>query len=55
MFALLLVGAALTISVGVPALGYGIRWIIRRPLSPKQLEQEELYRELRRDARYFWR
>jgi hypothetical protein len=55
MFAVLLVGAALTIFVGLPALAYFIRRAIRRPLTPRQLVQEELYRERRRDALYFWR
>jgi len=55
MFALLLIGAVLTLCIGVPAVAFIVRWIIRRPLTPKQLEQDELVRARRRDALYFWR
>ena len=55
MRTLLIVGAIVIVVVGIPALGYVIRWMIRRPLTPEQEEREELVRERRRDARYFWR
>jgi hypothetical protein len=55
MRTLLIVGAIVIVVVGIPALGYVIRWMIRRPLTPEQQEREELVRERRRDARYFWR
>jgi len=55
MKTLLIIGAIAITAVGVPAFGYVIRWIIGRPLTPEQDKQEELLRERRRDARYFWR
>ena len=55
MKALWILGAVAFVTVGVPALAYLIRRIIRRPLTPEQLESESLFVERRRDARYFWR
>jgi hypothetical protein len=55
MTTLLIIGAIAIIAVGVPAFGYVIGLIIRRPLTPEQEKQDELVRERRRDARYFWR
>ena len=55
MTALLLFGAVVVLMFVVPAVGVALRWIIRRPLTPRQIEQDEMLRERRRDARYFWR
>ena len=55
MKTLLIIGAVVMFGIGVPAFGYLIRKIIRRPLTPEQERQEELLLERRRDARYFWR
>ena len=55
MKALLILGAVVVVTVGLPALGHLIRWIIGRPLTPEQLERDALLEERRRDARYFWR
>jgi hypothetical protein len=55
MYSLLVVGAVLIIFVGMPALVWIIRLILRRPLSPDQAALEERLRERRRDTTYFWR
>lgn len=55
MKALWILGAVVVVTIGVPALGLLIRAVLRRPLSPEQLERESLLEERRRDARYFWR
>jgi hypothetical protein len=55
MKALLILGAVVVVSVGLPALGRIIRRIIGRPLTSEQLERDALLEERRRDARYFWR
>jgi len=55
MTALLLFGAIVFLAFVVPAISYVIRLIIRRPLTPRQIEQDELLRQRRQDARYFWR
>ena len=55
MKALLILGAVVVVTVVLPALGYMIRAVVRRPLSPEQTESERLFRERRREARYFWR
>jgi hypothetical protein len=55
MKALLILGAVVIVSVGLPALGHMIRRIIGRPLTPEQLERDALLEERRRDARYFSR
>lgn len=55
MKALWILGAVVVVTIGVPALGYLIRSILRRPLSPEQVERDRLLEESRRDGRYFWR
>ena len=55
MKALLIIGAIAIIGVALPAVGYVIRLIIRRPVTPEEEQQDELLRERQRDARYFWR
>ena len=55
MRALLILGAVIVVTVGLPALGYMIRAIIRRPLTARQVEHDRIFEERRRDARYFWR
>jgi hypothetical protein len=55
MKALWILGAVVLVTVVLPALGYMIRALIRRPLTPEQMERERLFQERRRDARYFWR
>ncbi|MFO1157239.1 MAG: hypothetical protein U1E60_00210 [Reyranellaceae bacterium] len=55
MKALWILGAVIVVTVGIPALGYLIRAILRRPLTPEQVERDEAVAERRRDARYFWR
>jgi hypothetical protein len=53
LYAVMIVGAVLIITLGVPAM----LWLLRRvhPLTPEQDESERLLDERRRDARYFWR
>ena len=48
-------GAVVVVTVGLPALRLMARAIIRRLLTPEQLERDRLLDERRRDARYFWR
>ena len=55
MKALWIFGAVVLVTVALPALGYLILRLVRRPLTPKQQETEALFKERRRDARYFWR
>jgi hypothetical protein len=55
MYALLIIGTIAIVAVELPAFGYVIRLMTRRPLTPEREEQDELLRERRRDARYFWR
>ena len=55
MRALLILGAVIVVTIGLPALAYLIRAMIRRPLTPKQIEQDRMLEEGRRDGRYFWR
>jgi hypothetical protein len=45
MSALLLFGAVVVLMLVVPAIGVALRWIIRRPLTPRQIEQDEMLRE----------
>jgi hypothetical protein len=54
MKALWILGAVVVVTVGLPALGYMIRRIIGRPLTPEQLERDALLEERRRNARYLW-
>ena len=55
MKALLILGAVVVVTVVLPALGYLILSLVRRPLTPEQQEAEALFKERRRDSRYFWR
>jgi hypothetical protein len=55
MKALWILGAVVLVTVGLPALGHIIRTIIRRPLTPEQIESDRLVQERRRDGLYFWR
>jgi hypothetical protein len=55
MRALLILGAVVVVTVGLPALEYLVRALLRRPLSPEQAERDRLLEESRRDGRYFWR
>jgi hypothetical protein len=54
MKALWILGAVVVVTVGLPALGYMIRRIIGRPLTPEQLERDALLEERRQNARYLW-
>ena len=54
MKALWILGAVVVVTVGLLALGYMIRRIIGRPLTPEQLERDALLEERRRNARYLW-
>ena len=53
LYAVMIVGAVLIITLGVPAM----LWLLRRirPQTPEQDERERVLDERRRDARYFWR
>jgi hypothetical protein len=55
MKALWILGAVVLVTVGLPALGHIIRAIVRRPLTPEQIESDRLVQERRRDGLYFWR
>lgn len=55
MRALLILAAVVTVMVGLPLLAVGIRRLLRRPLSPDQVELDHKLDENRRDGRYFWR
>jgi len=53
--ALWVLGGVVLVTVVLPALGHIIRAIIRRPLTPEQIESDRLAEEWRRNGRYFWR
>jgi hypothetical protein len=55
MRALLILAAVVTVMVGLPLLGIAVRKLLRRPLSPEQVELDKRLDENRRDGRYFWR
>jgi hypothetical protein len=55
MRALLILAAVVAVTVVLPLLGVAIRAMLRRPLTPEQVEREKMVEERRRDARYFWR
>lgn len=55
MNALWIFGAVILVTVVLPAIGFMIRALVRRPLTPEQVEQDRLLEERRRDGRYFWR
>ena len=55
MKAFWILGIVVLFTIVLPALGLLIRAIIRRPLTPEQVEADRLANEYRQNGRYFWR
>ena len=55
MKAFWILGVVVLFTIVLPALGYLIRAIIRRPLTPEQIEADRLADQYRQNGRYFWR
>jgi hypothetical protein len=53
IYTLLIIGAVAIVAVGLPAFEYLIRLVLRRPLTPEQIELREKHRERVRAARDF--